>query len=136
MEWGILINEIFQVCLIPLLGVLTTFLIKYIHIKSEEIQLKNKEREDFKHIDKLNKYIQMLEDTIIKSVIATNQTYVEELKKQGHFDIEAQQLAFQKTLLSVQKNLNSEARRYLTEFYGDLNAYITSSIETAVNENK
>jgi hypothetical protein len=37
MEWSILINEIFQVCLIPLLGVLTTFLIKYIHIKSEEI---------------------------------------------------------------------------------------------------
>ena len=110
MEWSILINEIFQVCLIPLLGVLTTFLIKYIHIKSEE--------------------------TITKSVIATNQTYVEELKKQGHFDIEAQQLAFQKALLIVQKNLSSEARRYLTEFYGDLNAYIASSIEAAVNENK
>lgn len=136
MEWSILINEIFQVCLIPLLGVLTTFLIKYIHIKSEEIQLKNKEREDLRYTDKLNKYIQMLEDTITKSVIATNQTYVEELKKQGHFDIEAQQLAFQKALLIVQKNLSSEARRYLTEFYGDLNAYITSSIEAAVNENK
>jgi len=37
MEWGILINEIFQVCLIPLLGVLTTYLVKYIQIKAEEI---------------------------------------------------------------------------------------------------
>jgi hypothetical protein len=37
MEWGILINEIFQVCLIPLLGVLTTYLVNYIKVKSEEI---------------------------------------------------------------------------------------------------
>ena len=80
MEWSILINEIFQVCLIPLLGVLTTYLVKYIQVKAEEIQLKNKEREDFEHSEKLNKYIAMLADTITQCVIATNQTYVETLK--------------------------------------------------------
>jgi hypothetical protein len=37
MEWSIIINEIFQVCLIPLLGILTKYIIQYIHIKSEEI---------------------------------------------------------------------------------------------------
>ena len=136
MEWSILINEIFQVCLIPLLGVLTTYLVKYIQVKAEEIQLKNKEREDFEHSEKLNKYIAMLADTITQCVIATNQTYVESLKKEGKFDLEAQQIAFQKTLLAVQATLTAEAKQYLIEFYGDLDIYITSAIEAAVNANK
>lgn len=136
MEWSILINEIFQVCLIPLLGVLTTYLVKYIQVKAEEIQLKNKEREDFEHSEKLNKYIAMLADTITQCVIATNQTYVESLKKEGKFDLEAQQIAFQKTLLAVQATLTAEAKQYLIEFYGDLDIYITSAIEAAVNSNK
>lgn len=136
MEWSILINEIFQVCLIPLLGVLTTYLVNYIKVKSEEIQLKNKEREDFEHSEKLNKYIQMLTDTITKCVIATNQTYVETLKKEGKFDLEAQEVAFQKTLLAIQAMLTAEAKQYLTEFYGDLDIYIAQAIEAAVNQNK
>lgn len=136
MEWGILINEIFQVCLIPLLGVLTTYLVKYIQVKAEEIQLKNKERENFEHSEKLNKYISMLADTVTKCVIATNQTYVETLKKEGRFDLQAQKVAFQKTLLAVQATLTTEAKQYLTEFYGDLDIYLMSAIEAAVNANK
>ena len=136
MEWSIIINEIFQVCLIPLLGILTTYLVKYIQVKSEEIQLKNKEREDSEYSKNLNKYIQMLTDTITKCVIATNQTYVEALKKEGKFDLKAQEVAFQKTLLAVQAMLTTEAKQYLTEFYGDLDIYIAQAIEAAVNKNK
>ena len=36
----------------------------------------------------------MLSETITKCVVATNQTYVETLKKQGKFDKEAQKIAF------------------------------------------
>ena len=136
MEWSILISEIFQICLIPLFGILTKYLINYIQIKSEEIQLKNKERENFEYSEKLNKYISMLTDTITKCVIATNQTYVETLKKEGRFDSQAQQTAFQKTLLAFQATLTAEAKQYLTEFYGDLDVYIVSAIEAAVNANK
>ena len=129
MDWLKILQEIFTVCIIPLIGILTKYLISYIEIKKESIKESN-------NSELAKKYVDLLAQTIETCVIATNQTYVEELKKQGHFDIEAQQLAFQKALLIVQKNLSSEARRYLTEFYGDLNAYIASSIEAAVNENK
>jgi hypothetical protein len=44
-----------------------------------------------------DKYVQMLTDTITACVIATNQTYVEPLKKQGKFDAEAQKHAFELT---------------------------------------
>ena len=37
----------------------------------------------------LSKYIEMLSNTICECVIATNQTYVDSLKKQGKFDVEA-----------------------------------------------
>ena len=133
MEWSILINEIFQICLIPLLGILTKYFIQYIQVKSNEIQAKNKERENYEYTEKLNKYIKMLTDTITKCVIATNQTYVEALKKQGTFDLKAQKVAFQKTLLAVQATLSVEAKKYLTEFYGDLDIYIAQAIEAAVN---
>lgn len=136
MEWSVIISEIFQVCLIPLLGLLSKYIIQFIQVKCEEIQLQNRENKELKHAEKINKYVKMLGDIITKCVVATNQTYVETLKKQGKFDQQAQEVAFQKTLLAVQAMLTAEAKQYLTEFYGDLDVYITSAIEAAVNEKK
>ena len=38
MEWSELLTDIFQVCIIPLLGVLTAFFVKWVNAKSAEIQ--------------------------------------------------------------------------------------------------
>lgn len=124
-----LLTQIFEICIIPLLGVLTTFAVKYIKAKSEQIQVQTDN-------DLVDKYVCIAADIITKCVIATNQTYVETLKKQGKFDQQAQEVAFQKTLLAVQAMLTAEAKQCLTEFYGDLDIYITSAIEAAVNEKK
>ena len=78
----------------------------------------------------------MLADTINNCVIATNQTYVEALKKAGAFDMEAQKTAFNMTKNAVLAILSDEAKRYLTNAVGDLNEYITQQIEAAVNVNK
>ena len=72
------------------------------------------------------KYISLLSSTITNCVIATNQTYVETLKKQGKFDAEAQKEAFNMTLNAVMALLTDEAKQYLSEIYGDLNTYITN----------
>ena len=82
------------------------------------------------------KYFDMLNKTITNCVIATNQTYVETLKKQGKFDAEAQKEAFNMTLNAVKALLTDEAKQYLSEIYGDLNTYITNQIEATVNQNK
>ena len=78
-QWTTIFAQTFEVCLIPLLGVLTTYLVKFIKIKVAEIV-------DKTNNDIAKKYIEMLGDTITNCVIATNQTYVEALKKQGKFD--------------------------------------------------
>lgn len=129
MDWLNLISDIFEVCIIPLLGVLTAYLVKYIQVKSTEISGKVDN-------DLADKYIAMLADTINNCVIATNQTYVEALKKAGAFDMEAQKTAFNMTKNAVLAILSDEAKRYLTNAVGDLNEYITQQIEAAVNVNK
>ena len=128
-QWTTIFAQIFEVCLIPLLGVLTTYLIKFIKIKAAEIA-------DKTNNDIAKKYIEMLGDTITNCVIATNQTYVEALKKQGKFDEAAQKIAFEKTYQAVLDTLSDEAKVYLANIYGDLNALLTNRIEAEVNKEK
>lgn len=129
MEFTQLITDIFQVCIIPLLGVLTAFFVKWVNAKSIEIST---------NIDDatLKKYMDMLTQTISDCVIATNQTYVESLKQQGKFDLDAQKEAFNLTKDAVLAILSEEAQTYLSTAVGDLNAYITKKIEAEVNLNK
>lgn len=129
MEWLSLAYEILQVCVIPLLGVLTAYAIKFINFKSLEIQ--NQVNNDL-----ADKYIAMITDTISACVMATNQTYVEVLKKQNAFTAEAQKEAFNLTYNAVMSILTDEAKDYLAEIYGDVSAYITNKIEAEVNINK
>ena len=129
MDWMLMLYQIFELCVIPLLGVLTMYLVQYIKIKSQEIA-------DKTDSDLADKYIQMLADTITTCVIATNQTYVESLKRQGKFDAKAQKEAFNLTYDAVMAVLTDEAKHYLTAIYGDLTAYITTRIEAEVNVSK
>lgn len=129
MEWLPLLYKILEVCVIPLLGVLTAYLVKYIKIKSAEIQATVDN-------DTADKYIALLSDTITACVIATNQTYVEALKKNNAFTAEAQKEAFKLTYNAVMAVLTEEAEKCLSEIYGDLAAYITAKIEAEVNLSK
>lgn len=129
MDWLELLYKIAEVCLIPLLGVLTAFFIKWLKAKEAELLVKVEN-------DTADKYIAMVAQTITDCVIATNQTYVETLKKQGSFDTEAQKIAFQKTLDAVIAVLSDDAKAYLSELYGDATAYLTTRIEAEVNLQK
>ena len=124
-----MLAEIFEVCIIPLLGVLTAYFIKFVNAKSAEIDAKVKNETQ-------KKYLEMLNNTITDCVIATTQTYVDSLKKQGTFDAEAQKVAFTMTYESVVKLLTDEATEYLNAAVGDLQLYITQKIEAEVNLNK
>lgn len=129
MDYTELITTIFQICIIPLLGVLTTFLVKWLQIKSSELQIKMDN-------DVADKYMVMLTNTITECVLATNQTYVEALKQQNKFDLEAQKIAFDKTSEAVMAILTEDAKKYLESAVGDLELFIRQKIEAEVNLNK
>lgn len=129
MDWSKLLYELIEVCLIPALGILTTYLVKYFKAKiAESVAQTNN--------DVVIRYLQLAEETISRCVIATNQTYVEALKAQGKFDINAQKEAFKRTYDAVMNILNDEAKTYLATIYGDVNLFITKAIEEQVNNNK
>ena len=129
MDWLKLLQEIFTVCIIPLLGILTKYFIEWLNIKKQD--LINKEENEIK-----KRYIDMLEKTIETCVIATNQTYVNILKDKNAFTLEAQKEAFQRTKFAVLAILGEEGQKYLSQIYGDLNIYISKEIEKQVSWNK
>ena len=129
MDWMNLLYDIFDLCIIPLFGVLVAYVVKYINAKGNEIAA---------NVDSelASKYIVMLTTTITDCVVATNQTYVEALKKEGKFDKEAQAKAFQMTYDAVMDILTDDAKEYLNNFYGDLSLYLSKRIEAEVVANK
>lgn len=129
MNWAEILQQIFELCIIPLLGILTGCLIKAIKNKTNELSAEAKNA-------LTEKYINMLSQTITDCVIAINQTYVDSLKGQDAFNYDAQKEAFNRTYQAVMTILSEEAKEYLTAVYGDLNAYITTKIESEVNLNK
>lgn len=129
MDWANVVKQIFELVVFPLLGIGTTYLIVLINAKIKE--LKKQSDSDLE-----KKYLDMLNNTIVDCVLATNQTYVNELKKQDKFDLDAQKIAFQKTYENVMALLTDEAKKYLSEALGDLQTYVNNKIEAEVLLNK
>ena len=124
-----LLKQIFEVCIIPLLGVLTAFLVSFIKKKAAEISATTDNKI-------FQKYIAMVQDTITTCVIATNQTYVDALKEKGEFGPEAQAEAFERTKTAVLAILSEEAKAYISNIFGDAEQFINQFIENAVADNK
>lgn len=129
MDWIALVNQIFEVCLIPLLAFATTALIDFIKTKIDETKKLTDNEITIK-------YLGLLEDTIADCLEATNQTYVNALKEQNIFDAEAQKNALEKTKNAVLAILSEDAIIYLTNFVGDLDKLIEDKIEAKIARSK
>lgn len=124
-DWMSVLEQVIDIFVIPMLGVLTLYLVSLIKAKNEELK---KKIED----ERYHKYINLLNNTITDCVIATNQTYVEALKKENAFTAEAQKEAFTRTYNAIVAILSEDAKLYLEAALGDLEGYITSKIESNV----
>ncbi len=75
-------------------------------------------------------------DIVTKCVSATNQEFVGDLKKEGKFDRDQQEDAWNRTKDKINKILDDESREILEKAYGDINSYINQSIENEVKLQK
>lgn len=124
-----MVTQIVEVCLVPLLGILVKYLVDFLSAKRDELKAKT-------NSEVAKKYTDMIYDTVVKCVVATNQTYVDNLKKEGSFDEEAQKVAFNRTMTAVMAILTQDAKDYIIEATGDLQTYLTQLIEAEVKKNK
>ena len=129
MNWNEILQNLFVVVIIPLLGLITKYVVQFFAVKNEEIK-NTTDNETFK------KYFDLLNKTVTNCVIATNQTYVDALKDKNAFTAEAQKEALQKTYTAIMNILSADAITYLTNATGDLQSYILYLIEAQVKENK
>lgn len=129
MNWTEVLKQIFELVVYPVLSIGGIYLTYLISVKIKELKQKTND-------ETAKKYLDMLNDTIASAVLTTTQTYVESLKKEGKFDIEAQKIAFTKTYNAVMKILTEEAKKYITESVGDLEMYVTNKIEAEVKLTK
>lgn len=70
------------------------------------------------------------------AVSAVSQTYVDELKKAGSFDAEAQKQALAMALAACIKAISPATKAFIEDTYGDLTEYLTTYIEAAVRRQK
>ena len=111
MDWTEILIKIAEVCLVPILGILTNYIVIFVKAKCAELAQKANN-------DKIVKYIDLFNQMICDCVIATNQTYVDALKAQGAFDLEAQKIAFNKTKEAIiNKQKNGENHNRFSPFF-------------------
>lgn len=125
MDWLNILDQVFDVCLIPLLGLVTSVLIMFVKQKIAE----SKEKTSSELADK---YLGLLEATIVDCIKATNQTYVNALKDKNAFDAVAQKEALALTTDAVMAILSAESKEYLSHFVGDLDKFIQEKIEANI----
>lgn len=129
MDWMNVLKNVFELVIFPVLSIGGIYLTYLISVKIKELKQKSDN-------ETTKKYLDMLNTTISSAVLATTQTYVEALKKEGKFDLEAQKNAFTQTYEAVMKVLTDEAIKYITTSVGDLETYVTNKIEAEVKITK
>ncbi len=124
-----ILTTLVQVVIIPAIPVVATYLVKYLKAKAEQTTTRiNNEL--------IRTYLQEATDAVLQAVTYTAQTYVDTLKKQGKFDKEAQQTAFNTAKDIALKLLTDEAKQMIEYLYGDLMLWLDTKIEQTVKEQK
>lgn len=77
-----------------------------------------------------------LNDIITRAVVTVNQTLVDGMKKAGAFNDDAHKEVFGKCKDYVMNQLTQELKDYVKDNFGDVEAYVTTCIESKIVELK
>lgn len=120
--FGIIILAVASYVLVPLIKKAGTAL-------TDRIEEKTKS-------DKLAQAVQRATDTVAQVVVAITQTYVDDLKKSGSFDEDAQKQALQMAKEAAVALISDEVQQLISENYNNFTDWLLSAIEAAVAHSK
>lgn len=86
--------------------------------------------------DKLAQAVQRATDTVEQVVVAVTQTYVDDLKKSGGFDGDAQRQALNMAKEAAVDLISDEVKQLISENYNTFDDWLLSAIEAAVAHSK
>ena len=123
------IQEIIINAILLLVPVLVGYLATFIKKKTEELQNKiNK--------DEVNKYIGILESTVVNVVTCVQETFVKTLKEKGEFNEEFAKEAYETAKTDILNILGEAGVTTLQTAYGDIDILLKALIEAAVKKIK
>lgn len=82
--------------------------------------------------EKVNEVLYRVRNLVQDAVLTVQQTFTEQLKKDGKFDKEQQKIALQKAIDIILANLTEEAKDILNEIYGDIYKWLEVQIEATI----
>lgn len=124
----ILISIATGVCSILAMSVLT-LLARLLHEKFVALKTKTDNEGIKLLIEKIDYIVQLC-------VESTNQTYVDQLKKDGKFDANNQKEAFKKTFTAIECMLTESDKQEIISTFGDISTFITTSVENYIKTSK
>lgn len=117
--------ELLQIAITGAVPILTAYLVSFLKTKKTEVADK---------ID--NEYVatqlERVSDIIASVVTKVSQTYVDALKKDKSFTLEAQTIAFETAKAEAINLINGEAVELITDIYGSFEDYLETKIEEMV----
>lgn len=123
------VQEIIINAVLLLVPVLVGYLVTFIKKKTEELQNKiNK--------DEVNKYIGILESTVVNVVTCVQETFVQTLKDKGEFNEEFAKEAYVTAKTDILNILGEAGVTTLQTAYGDIDILLKVLIEAAVKKIK
>ena len=124
-----LLMTIIQAVIIPAIPIVVAYLVKLLKAKTEQTATKISN-------ELVRQYLQEAIDSVLQAVTYVSQTYVDSLKKQGKFDVDAQKIAFNTAKDIALQLLTEDAKNLITDLYGDLTVWLDTKIEQTVKEQK
>lgn len=82
--------------------------------------------------EKVNEVLHRVRNLVQDAVLTVQQTFTEQLKKDGKFDKEQQKIALQKAIDIILANLTKEAKDILNEIYGDVYKWLEVQVESII----
>lgn len=128
-DWNTILKDTLYIIITVWLPVIGVYVSRFLTVKKEEILANIKD-------EKVKEYIDDALKAIESAVIATNQTYVDSLKKAGKFTEESQKTAFIMAKKTAMTMITEDARKAIAEIYGDIDTFLNTFIESYVKENK
>ena len=122
MDWKEILTYILSAAIVALISYLSERLIVLINQKIQN--------------QKASKALSEAVELVVNAVKATQQEYVDELKKAGTFNTDAQKIALEMAIKKVRANMSVETEKYLTANADDLNDWIADMIHSVIYDMK
>ena len=124
-----MIKDILYIIITTAVPVLVTYICKFLYAKWTESKVKIEN-------EKVSTTLDNVVEMVLNVVEATNQSFVDELKKKGEFTEEYAAEAFRISKEKALTMLSVDAAEIISDVYGDVSVYIDTLIEATVRQLK